>query len=188
MDACSPEAPSSCTPWWHNVSFLLQRRGCSTCGNSLVSRPVPRTATPELVETTGSFPHPPRWWSNFQTRSGKISSPNTSISLAFRRQWKDVRRNFCFFFQLCVTGWHRGVWTHRFSVKNKHSGATMLFLRVCLRRWSINSNDLPMITSVFFLCFSRLDLCHITCAAHLPCSLTTQQKDGFKRKKRSYIC
>lgn len=98
MDACSPEAPSSCTPWWHNVSFLLQRRGCSTCGNSLVSRPVPRTATPELVETTGSFPHPPRWWSNFQTRSGKISSPNTSISLAFRRQWKDVCRNFCFFF------------------------------------------------------------------------------------------
>lgn len=98
MDACSPEAPSSCTPWWHNVSFLLQRRGCSTCGNSLVSRPVPRTATPELVETTGSFPHPPRWWSNFQTRSGKISSPNTSIPLAFRRQWKDVRRNFCFFF------------------------------------------------------------------------------------------
>lgn len=127
MDACSPEAPSSCTPWWHNVSFLLQRRGCSTCGNSLVSRPVPRTATPELVETTGSFPHPPRWWSNFQTRSGKISSPNTSISLAFRRQWKDVRRNFFFFFQLCVTGWHRGVWPHRFSVKNKHSGATCCF-------------------------------------------------------------
>lgn len=76
------------------------------------------------VETTGSFPHPPRWWSNFQTRSGKIS-------LAFRRQWKDVRHNFVFS-ALC-----RRHEPHRFSVKNKPSGATVLFLRVHLHRWSL---------------------------------------------------
>lgn len=81
----------------------------------------------------------------FRLGQGKISSSNTSISPAFSGRMCAVMQLFFFFLQLRVAGWHRRVWPHRFSVKNERSGARMLFLRVCLRRWFITSNDLPMI-------------------------------------------
>lgn len=115
-------------PGCHNFSFLLQSRGCSTCGNSLYSQAVCQEQPPRgPLVTTGSFS---------SSSSVMKSFSNTVEEKSLRQIWASLL-HFWVVEEECVccnaglqpwvVGWRRRFWSPLVSRREQSAGVEDFF-------------------------------------------------------------
>lgn len=116
-------------PGCHNFSFLLQSRGCSTCGNSLYSQAVCQEQPPRgPLVTTGSFS---------SSSSVMKSFSNTVEEKSLRQIWASLLHFWVVEEEECVccnagsqpwvVGWRRRFWSPLVSRREQSAGVEDFF-------------------------------------------------------------